>query len=289
MTTDYARDRGGFQRPPTVTKGSTVGRTVLLSILAVGGMLVVAPMIFAGVMVGKVSDEMSKFADRDLRLRAQSEGPGEVSLRITPGPTASQKANATPALTWPVDQLAGVTGTHFLVQQTSSVREDRWAFGVPSSGGAFAGLTLVQGDTDRFHRNGFLAEVMSAVKVNGSKQLSGPYYEFTTRFGVFNGRDIIINDGFRPRTCIGFVSAFEGPIAMLSGVYCNSPGKTADPAPVACMIDRIRFSSGGLQPMLAFLGERSQSGTPTCSSRSYHDPGKRTLRTDSRGRVIGYR
>jgi hypothetical protein len=289
MTIDYARDRGGFQRPQVVTKSSTVGRTVLLTILGVAGMLVIAPMIFAGVMVGRVTDEMSKYADRDLRLRAQSEGPGEVSLRLTPGPTAAQKAAATPALTWPVEQLSGVTATHFLVQQSSRVREDRWAFGAPSSGGAFAGLTLLQGDTERFHRNGFLAEAMSAVKVNGSRQLSGPYYEFNTRFGVFNGRDVIINDGFRPRTCIGFVSAFDAPYALISGVYCNSQGQTADPGPVACMIDRIRFTPSGLQPALAFLAERAQSGTPTCSSRSYHDPGKRTLRTDSRGRALGYR
>jgi hypothetical protein len=289
MTIEYARERAGLPRPQVVTKGATVGRTVVLTIFGVVGLLVVAPMIFAGVMVGKVSDEMAKISDRDLRLRAQGEGPGEISLRMTPGPTAAQKAAATPALTWPVEQLSGVTATHFLVQQSSSVREDRWAFGAPSAGGAFAGLTLLQGDTDRFHRNGFLAEVMSAVKVNGSRQLSGPYYEFSTRFGVFNGRDVIINDGFRPRTCIGFVSAFDAPYAILSGVYCNAPGQTADPAPVACMIDRIRFTPSGLQPALAFLGERSASGSATCSSRSYHDPGKRTLRTDSRGRALGYR
>jgi hypothetical protein len=272
-----------------VTNGATIGRTIFLSVLAVVAVIIVAPMIFAGVMVGAVSNEVSKLSERDLRLRAQSEGPGEVSLRMSAGPTAAQKAAATPALTWPVEQLSGVTATHFLVQQSARVREDRWAFGAPSSGGAFAGLTLLQGDTERFHRNGFLAEAMSAVKINGSRQLSGPYYEFSTRFGVFNGRDVIINDGFRPRTCIGFVSAFDAPYALISGVYCNAQGQTADPAPVACLIDRIRFTPSGLQPALAFLAERAQSGTPTCSSRSYHDPGKRTLRTDSRGRALGYR
>jgi hypothetical protein len=289
VTIEYASQRGGLERPQIVTKGATVGRTLVLCIMGFLAFTIIAPMIFAGVMVGRVSDEMSKHADRDLRLRTQSEGPGEVSLRVSAGPTAAQKAAATPALTWPVEQLSGVTATHFLVQQSSRVREDRWAFGAPSAGGAFAGLTLLQGDTERFHRNGFLAEAMSAVKINGSRQLSGPYYEFTTRFGVFNGRDVIINDGFRPRTCIGFVSAFDAPYALISGVFCNAPGKTADPAPVACMIDRIRFTPSGLQPALAFLSERAQSGTPTCSSRSYHDPGKRTLRTDSRGRALGYR
>ncbi|MGL4728891.1 MAG: hypothetical protein ACRCWO_09065 [Bosea sp. (in: a-proteobacteria)] len=289
MSLNSIRQDAGIERPQIVTKGSTFGRTIFLSILAVVGLLFIAPMVFAGMMVGMVSNEVSKLSDRDMRMTVRDAGPDGATLRMTPGPTPAQKASATPALTWPVDQLSGITGTHFLVQQTSSVREDRWAFGVPSSSGGFAGITLIQGDTDRFHRNGFLAEVMSAVKVNGSKQLTGPYYEFTTRFGSFNGRDVIINDGFRPRTCIGFVSAFEEPIAMLSGVYCSPHGKTADPGPVACMIDKIKFSPNGLQPSLAFLGEQSKSGTPICSSRSYHDPGKRSLRRDSKGRAIGYR
>jgi hypothetical protein len=289
MTLDTARDSAGFERPQLVTKTSVVGRTVLLSILAVVAIIILAPFIFATVLVGVVSNEISQVSDSGLRLTAIQEGPNSATLRVTPSPNAAQKASATPALTWPVEQLSGVKATHFLVQQTARVREDRWAFGMPSSGRAFAGVTLVQGDTDRFHRNGFLAEALSAVKINGSKQLSGPYYEFTTRFGAFNARDIILNDGFRPRTCIGFVSAFDDQVAMLSGIYCNAQGQTADPGPVACMIDAIKFSPDGLQPSLAFLGERSKSGTPSCSSRSFHDPVKRRLHTDRRGRVIEYR
>ena len=278
-------------RPQMVTASGTgsVIKTIIVSALGFLAIIVAAPFIMAALLVGKVSNEFSQASDREYIVSARQSAPGEASLKVTAAPSAAVKAKTNPALSWPVEALSDITATYFLAQKTETMREDRWAFGMPSSGASFAGLTLIQGDTDRFHRNGFLAEALSAVKINGSRHLAGPYYEFTTRFGKFNGRDVIIDDGFRKRTCIGFVSAFDAPYVMLSGVYCSVAGKTADPAPVACMIDRIKFEPEGLQSKLSFLAERSQSGSANCSSKSFHEPGNRNPYYDTRGRMRGVR
>ncbi len=110
-----------------------VGRILLLAFLGVVAVIFIGPMIFASILVGKVSNELAAQAERDTILQVSPAGPNAVALRLSQGPTPAQKAAATPALLWPIEQLSGLTATHYLVQQTSRVREDRWAFGMPSS------------------------------------------------------------------------------------------------------------------------------------------------------------
>lgn len=289
--TSVNTDRLPIERPQMVVAGAnrrlfvTIGLSVLLVVITI----LLAPFIFATVLVGKISSEMSTSASNGYRIRAERAGPGEVELRATALPTPALRAATAPAMTWPVDSLSAVTSTHTLAQKSEGLREDRWAFGTLGSGTPFAGLTLIQGDANRFHRNGFLQEALSAVRVNAGARLGGPSYVFDTRYGKFNGKDVTIDDGMRQRLCIGFVSAFDTPYAILSGVYCDAAGKAAGPATVACLIDRIKFDRAELQPPLAALADKAGSPGANCASRSFHEPGSRRPVYDSRGRYLGLR
>lgn len=279
------------ERPQIVVaadKGRII-RAILAAFTFVVSAILSAPYLFTSFFFSTLTNQLPLDPSRELFVDVRRNAPGEVAFSMHAGPTAAEKARTGPALSWPVEQLAGIPATHKLVRKSDSLREDQWAFGSPSTGAAFAGLTFVQGDADRFHRNGFLIEALHAVRVSGARRVTGPYYDFNTRFGRFNGRDILIEDGIRQRTCIGFVSAFDTPGALISGVFCDIAGKSADPGPVACMIDRIRFEPAQLQPGLAILGERSQSARSACASNSYHEPGRRNPVYDSRGRYRGLR
>jgi hypothetical protein len=204
---------------------------------------------------------------------------GQIDGRLSENSKTPEKPQtAAQAVRWRNIALDDISRTHRVERRGSTARIDRIAYGVPSGDQAIAALSFSQGDEARFHGNGFAGEAFRTMHVSGAHSITGPQHRFTTRYGLFNGRDLIIRDGARQRDCIVFVSAFDLPHAVISGFYCPRIGLTVSPMSIACMIDGIVFERAGLQPQLTRLADQSEQSASTCSSESQHTAPPRSSR-----------
>ena len=203
-------------------------------------------------------------------------------------PTISHGA---PAFTWAPEQLAMTKATSVTATSPFRGREQGLQFGGPGTDGPFAAMILAERSDSAvpFTLTTPVFWQFGPLKVLGPR-VGGPHYTMTTRFGRFTGRDIYYreSDG-RTRTCIIFRNGFETAEFALGGFYCAPGTQTADAAPLACMIDKLRIEPGKTpSPAVAYLAARA-GNAPQCSNTTFYQPGTRQIVRDRNGGVVRMR
>ena len=68
---------------------------------------------------------------------------------------------------------------------------------------------------------------------------------FGSRFGAIDMAGVALERGPLNLACQAFRIADSGPVLTITGLYCPSPGKTAEPGNVVCLLDRLALAGGG--------------------------------------------
>jgi hypothetical protein len=174
-----------------------------------------------------------------------------------------------PAFELLTPELAAGTSDYAILRRTADgARKDVLKWGEASGTGPFVMVEIYRPGTESERFIDAPSEIAARIVAFPVTDDVKPAGQIDSKFGVVPLVDFAIAAHGRPRRCLGFARAFNGPVMQIAGWYCSAGEEVVDRATLACALDRLTMLSAGGDPKLAGLFARAEIKRTFCGQRN---------------------
>ena len=131
-------------------------------------------------------------------------------------------------------------------QNNGAGRQDILSFGGFGINAAWLRINIRRFGQENAADTGFFVDVARrAAEAGLAVGRSGLPQRFGSRFGPLDMAGISLERGQLNLACQAFRMTEPGPGLTITGLYCPSPGKSAEPGNIVCLLDRLALTGGG--------------------------------------------